>query len=51
MEKVDNPANLAEARPESLLLDATGLAPLVDGEPAFVERIARAFAQRGLFAR
>ena len=41
----------AVTRPESLLLDATGLAPLFDGEPALVERIARAFAQRGLFAR
>lgn len=41
----------AETRPESLLLDVTGLAPLVDGEPALVERIARAFAQRGLYAR
>jgi len=40
-----------ENRPESLLLDATGLAPLFDGEPALVERIARAFAQRGLLAR
>lgn len=41
----------AETRPESLLLDVTGLAPLFDGEPALVERIARAFAQRGLLAR
>jgi protein ImuB len=43
--------NPAEVRPESLLLDVTGLAPLFDGEPALVERISRAFAQRGLYAR
>jgi protein ImuB len=41
----------AETRPESLLLDVTGLAPLFDGEAALVERIARAFSQRGLHAR
>ena len=34
-------------RPESLLLDLTGLAPLFGGERALVERLGRAFAERG----
>jgi error-prone DNA polymerase len=38
-------------RPESLLLDVSGLAPLFGGEPALVELIVRALSQRGLTAR
>jgi nucleotidyltransferase/DNA polymerase involved in DNA repair len=38
-------------RPESLLVDATGLAPLFHGEEALVKQVARAFAGRGFTAR
>lgn len=37
--------------PESLLLDITGLAPLVGGESALAAEIVQAFAARGLAAR
>ncbi len=44
-------AGLENSSPESLFLDVTGLAPLFGGEAALVERMARAFAQRGFTAR
>ncbi|MBI3837244.1 MAG: DNA polymerase Y family protein [Planctomycetia bacterium] len=37
--------------PESLLLDVTGLGPLVGGEPALAERVVREFHLRNLTAR
>ena len=39
------------ARPESLLLDISGLAPLFGDEAALAEQIAHAFAHRGLTVR
>jgi protein ImuB len=38
-------------RPESLLLDIEGLAPLFAGEERLIEQIARSFAKRGLIVR
>jgi hypothetical protein len=38
-------------RPDTLLLDVTGIAPLFGGEDAFRQRVLRAFQQRGLTFR
>ncbi|MBI2825756.1 MAG: DNA polymerase Y family protein [Planctomycetia bacterium] len=38
-------------RPESLLLDVTGLGPLFGGEAALAQRVRQAFCRRGLAAR
>lgn len=44
-------AGLENSSPESLFLNVTGLTPLFGGEAVLVERVARAFAQRGFTAR